>query len=328
MEVMKDANSIQQWDLGSLDQLMSTQTIWEDIQQSLSSESYSSYPCSDAPSSINGSSMGLAHAKRPKKLPKSSSMRSSCADDKLIKPAMGPSPRILCFGNEDPPSDGLNLYGSLIGSVVKPKEEASKPSGTKRSHEAAVARPPSYNQDHIMAERKRREKLGQRFIALSAMVPDLKKMDKASVLGDAIKYMKQLQEKVKQLEEQATERAVESVVLVNKPRLLASDEDGGSDDDDGGDQPQPASDEKNVPGVEARLSERKVLIKIHCDNKKGVLVRALSEIEGLHLVVIGASAVTFAGRLEVTVTTQMEDGFSVAAEDLVKNLRSRLRKLT
>ncbi|KAK9144144.1 hypothetical protein Sjap_004047 [Stephania japonica] len=52
-------------------------------------------------------------------------------------------------------------------------------------------KPPHASQDHIIAERKRREKLSQCFIALSAIVPNLKKMDKASVLGDAIKYMKQ-----------------------------------------------------------------------------------------------------------------------------------------
>ncbi|KAE8654385.1 hypothetical protein F3Y22_tig00117048pilonHSYRG00151 [Hibiscus syriacus] len=40
--------------------------------------------------------------------------------------------------------------------------------------------------DTALAERKRREKLSQKFIALSALVPGLKKMDKATVLGDAI----------------------------------------------------------------------------------------------------------------------------------------------
>ncbi|KAK1316994.1 Transcription factor bHLH25 [Acorus calamus] len=36
--------------------------------------------------------------------------------------------------------------------------------------------PPSHTQaDHIIAERKRREKLSQRFIALSAIIPGLKK---------------------------------------------------------------------------------------------------------------------------------------------------------
>ncbi|KAK1405186.1 hypothetical protein POM88_004791 [Heracleum sosnowskyi] len=41
-------------------------------------------------------------------------------------------------------------------------------------------------------------------------------MDKASVLGDAIKYLKQFQEKVKTLEEQTRRKSTESVVLANK----------------------------------------------------------------------------------------------------------------
>ncbi|KAK8472471.1 hypothetical protein PHAVU_002G216700 [Phaseolus vulgaris] len=66
--------------------------------------------------------------------------------------------------------------------------------------------------DHIIAERKRREKLSQRFIALSALVPGLQKTDKASILGDAINYLKQLQEKVKALEEERNmKKTVESV---------------------------------------------------------------------------------------------------------------------
>jgi len=39
-----------------------------------------------------------------------------------------------------------------------------------------VAKSAGHTQDHIMAERKRREKLSQRFIALSAIVPGLKKV--------------------------------------------------------------------------------------------------------------------------------------------------------
>ena len=40
----------------------------------------------------------------------------------------------------------------------------------------AAAKSTGHTQDHIMAERKRREKLSQRFIALSAIVPGLKKV--------------------------------------------------------------------------------------------------------------------------------------------------------
>lgn len=37
-------------------------------------------------------------------------------------------------------------------------------------------RPPSQTYDHIIAERKRREQLSQLFVALSALVPGLKKV--------------------------------------------------------------------------------------------------------------------------------------------------------
>jgi len=49
-------------------------------------------------------------------------------------------------------------------------------------------------------------------------------MDKASVLGDGIKYLKELQERVKYLEEQTKKRTVEAVVFVKKSQLSADDD--------------------------------------------------------------------------------------------------------
>ncbi|XP_052626745.1 transcription factor bHLH25-like [Lactuca sativa] len=55
-------------------------------------------------------------------------------------------------------------------------------------------------QDHVLAERKRREKLNRNFISLSSLIPKLKKMDKESVLEDASIYIKEHQDRVKELE--------------------------------------------------------------------------------------------------------------------------------
>lgn len=189
-------------------------------------------------------------------------------------------------------------------------------------------------QDHIIAERKRREKLSQRFIALSALVPGLKKMDKASVLGDAIKYMKQLQEKVRVLEEEQTKaKTVESVVIVRKSQMLPSDNAAAEASDScsdsaGGGGGSSSFDESTVllPEIEARFCERSVLIRIHCEKIKGLLEKAISVIENLHLTVTNSSAMTFgSAALDITIIAQMDSEFCMTLEDLVGNLRSAFK---
>ncbi|XP_004230658.1 transcription factor bHLH18-like [Solanum lycopersicum] len=178
-------------------------------------------------------------------------------------------------------------------------------------------------QDHIIAERKRREKLSQRFIALSALIPGLKKMDKASVLGDAIKYLKQLQEKVKTLEEQTKKKSVESVVFVKKYELYGDGENSSSDENySSGTVPV----DEALPEIEARISEKDVLIRIHCEKSKGVVEKTVAEIEKLHLSVINTCALSFGtSALDITIIAQMDEEFAMTVKDLVKNLRSALK---
>ncbi|KAL4581052.1 hypothetical protein LXL04_017259 [Taraxacum kok-saghyz] len=178
-------------------------------------------------------------------------------------------------------------------------------------------------QDHILAERKRREKLSQRFIALSALVPGLKKMDKASVLGDAIKHMKTLQEKVKTLEDQIKKRPnTESVFFVKRYEVLDDVNRSSSNENLGG---GPVHDQ--LPEIEARFFGNDVLIKIHCEKKLGVLEKTLAEIEKLHLSVINSTSMTFANyALDITVMAQMDKAFTMSMKDLMKNLRLSLRQ--
>lgn len=54
--------------------------------------------------------------------------------------------------------------------------------------------------NHVEAERQRREKLNHRFYALRAVVPTVSKMDKASLLSDAVSYINDLQAKIEEMQ--------------------------------------------------------------------------------------------------------------------------------
>ncbi|KAL0923378.1 hypothetical protein M5K25_007432 [Dendrobium thyrsiflorum] len=77
-----------------------------------------------------------------------------------------------------------------------------RPRGKKRARK--VGRGGRENTvNHVEAERQRREKLNHRFYALRSVVPNVSRMDKASLLADAVSYIKKLRAKVEELETEA-----------------------------------------------------------------------------------------------------------------------------
>ncbi|EHA8589578.1 transcription factor bHLH25 [Cocos nucifera] len=198
------------------------------------------------------------------------------------------SPDSFLFRNPNSPND---VFGRAAASQEEMRALVSNAPAQnyetvvqQRSKMRKMGSTLSQAQEHIIAERKRRERLSQRFIALSAVIPGLKKKDKASVLGDAVKYVKELEARVKILEDQSAKRTVESMVLVKKSKLSA-DADGSSSNG--------CLAERPLPEIKAMLSEKTVLVRIHCDNHRGVLARLVSEIEEFHLTVTSASVMPF-----------------------------------
>ncbi|KAI3747824.1 hypothetical protein L6452_10499 [Arctium lappa] len=243
----------------------------------------------------------------------------------------------ISFGNLTlpPQTNPHRPYGGSkleYSQAVKPEENTSLnefhesmdiakwvPS-TSRNHRQA--------QEHVFAERKRREKLAQRFISLYALLPQLKKMDKAAVLEDASNYIKELQKQVKELEatqEKGKHIIQQSTVSIGRSKLCGGP--GGKDHASSSEEIKTlSSSSANDPEIVVRISGCSALVRIYCQKNPSMVLIALAEMERLHLAVVSSTVLPFSNtELLITITAQMSDELLMTAMDLVKCFQSALR---
>nr|QWJ73411.1 Myelocytomatosis transcription factor 5 [Isatis tinctoria] len=127
--------------------------------------------------------------------------------------ATAPSDKIQSFGDDVKHNSGYsgqiqNEEGNISTTGFKVKNsdrfniDAKAMPETKRQKKRG--RKPTHGREepmnHVEAERMRREKLNQRFYALRAVVPNVSKMDKASLLEDTVNYINELRSNVENAE--------------------------------------------------------------------------------------------------------------------------------
>uniref|UniRef100_A0A1J3K1T4 Transcription factor NAI1 n=1 Tax=Noccaea caerulescens TaxID=107243 RepID=A0A1J3K1T4_NOCCA len=241
------------------------------------------------------------------------------------------TPQVISFGSQDRTTNVVetSLNFSNLTSVEKvgsKRKDCDSNNGGKRE--------PHLLKEHVLAERKRRQKLNERLIALSALLPGLKKTDKATVLEDAIKHLKQLQERVKKLEEErvGTKKMDQSVILVKRSQVFVEDDSSSySSTCSAASPPMSFSlDEVSIlkqtmPMIEARVSDRDLLIRVHCEKNKGCLIKILSSLEKFRLEIVNSFTLPFgSSTLVITILSKMDNKFPRPIEDVVKNIRLAL----
>ncbi|KAI4335352.1 hypothetical protein L6164_014005 [Bauhinia variegata] len=167
---------------------------------------------------------------------------------------------------------------------------------------------------NIVSERNRRKKLNERLFALRAVVPNISKMDKASIIKDAIEYIQHLHEQEKNIQAEIME--LESGKLNKNPScdfeqelpVLLRSKKKKTDQQ----QLYDSVSSRNSPieVLELRVSymgERTVVVSLTCSKRTDTMVKLCEVFESLKLKIITANITTFSGRLLKTVFIEADE---------------------
>ncbi|CAA2979769.1 transcription factor bHLH93-like [Olea europaea subsp. europaea] len=118
---------------------------------------------------------------------------------------------------------------------------------------------------NLMAERRRRKRLNDRLSMLRSIVPKISKMDRTSILGDTIDYMKELLDKINKLREEEIDENMNQMNLKET---------------------KPSDDQvlvRNPSKFDVERKDQDTRIDICCTSKPGLLLSTLSTLEVLGL---------------------------------------------
>ncbi|XP_057962120.1 transcription factor DYT1-like [Malania oleifera] len=187
----------------------------------------------------------------------------------------------------------ITELGGSNGGVGRPWPPANHPNKVDKSK-------------NLQAERRRQQKLSNRLLALRGLVPIITNMNKATVIEDAINYIKELQKNVRDLSEQLVELETSSEEEA-EPR--------GADHGHEIDAAEEMKKHEIRAGVEEiRIDENKLCVKMIFQNKRGGLSKLMEGIRLLGLEFTDTSVTTSKGAILVSSCVQGMYGAKLEAQ--------------
>ncbi|XP_062183702.1 anthocyanin regulatory R-S protein-like isoform X2 [Phragmites australis] len=169
--------------------------------------------------------------------------------------------------------------------------------------------------NHVMSERRRREKMNEMFLILKSLVPSIHKVDKVSILEETIAYLKELEQRVQELEsrrepishpgETTRLRRHDNEITVKRVSARAKTkkalELSGTDMER---EHHWVLSKDGTSNVNVTVIGMEVLLEVHCRWKELLMTRFFDAFKGLHLDVLSVQASTTNGLLGLKIQAQ------------------------
>ncbi|CAD6244638.1 unnamed protein product [Miscanthus lutarioriparius] len=182
-------------------------------------------------------------------------------------------------------------------------------------------------------ERRRRRRLNDRLYALRSVVPNITKMDKASIIKDAIEYVLQLQ----QLERQLLAEIALLDTAANAHHLVV----GGTPSTQDGCAVSPTKKMKRNPSfsshsrsssppvdaLEVRVSgagDKVLVVSVACTHRRDAVAKVCRALDGLRLRVVAANITAASGTVMHTALVQKEEMHQTEMKEMIEIAISQL----
>ncbi|CAL5360090.1 unnamed protein product [Camellia sinensis] len=192
--------------------------------------------------------------------------------------------------------------------------------------------------NHVLSERRRREKINKRFSVLGSLVPSTSKVNKVSILDNTIKYLKDLERRVEELDsfkevveqeartrrkpQDSAERTSDNYAnnikkpLINKRKAC----------DIGEIEPeinQMVLKNSSNDSVTVSMIEKDVLIEVRCPWRECLLLEIMDAISHLHLDSYSIQSTNTDGILSLTAKSKFK-GSKVASARIIRQALQRV----
>ncbi|CAA3026990.1 myc-like anthocyanin regulatory [Olea europaea subsp. europaea] len=239
------------------------------------------------------------------------------------------------------------LLKKVLIEVARMHENCRLESGKCDGKRDSLSKPEieEIDRNHVLSERKRREKINERFLILGSLVPSGGKVDKISVLDRTIERLRELEKRVEELESHRDVDMLESRTRSKPYDAIERTSDNYGTNKNGiskksltnkrkaCDMEEPRSNsgcslsrDSSTDNITVNVVDKDVLIEMRCLWRENVLLEVMEAISKLHLDFQSVRSSNTDGILSLTIKSQFKGSKTASTGSISQALRKVIRR--